>query len=76
MVDSDVQEYSSEAVQQCSGWLRGGRGVCAAISGLVRAMLRFDVLRRRWMKDWMKDFESSDRKDSAVWVDGWACTLQ
>ena len=50
--------------------------MCAAISGLVRAMLRFDVLRRRWMKDWMKDFESSDRKDSAVWVDGWACTLQ
>ena len=38
VVDSGVQEPSSEAVQQCSGWLRGGRGVRAAMSGLVRAV--------------------------------------
>ena len=57
-------------MQQCLGWLRGGRGVPAAVSRLVRKMLRFDVLRRRRMKNWMKDSESTDRADSAVWVDG------
>ena len=46
----------------------------AAVSRLVRAMLRFDVLRRRWVKDWMKDGESTDRKDSAVRMGGWACS--
>ena len=72
MVDNDVQEFSTEAVQQCLGWLHGGRGVCAAVIGLVRAVLRFDGLRRRRVKDWLKDVESYDRKDSAVhvWVDG------
>ena len=43
MIDSGVREFSSEAVQQCLGWLRGGSPVRAAISRLVRAMLRFDV---------------------------------
>ena len=26
------------------------------------------------MKDWMKDGESTDRKDSAVRMGGWACS--
>ena len=66
VIDSGVREFSSEAVQQCLVWLRGGSPLRAAISRLVRAMLRFDVLRRRRMKDWMTDSESTDRKDSAV----------
>ena len=79
VVDSSVQESSSEAMRQCSGWLRGGRGVRAAVSGLVRAVLRFDGLRRvkveRFGKDVKKDVESSTERFSAVWVDGTSTTV-